>query len=174
MIFYVRKLSNIIYQLFGSNGAIILAFVVFLACFTTGSALVSVTAEYFSKVSQGRFSYKKLVILTSLFAVVVTNFGLETIINFAAPILFIVYPAAIILVILAFFDNYIENLNIYKFSSFGAIIYSIFELLSNSYFKLSFMENIPLAKDGLGWILPAIFFGIIGFLIKSKRVRSKV
>jgi LIVCS family branched-chain amino acid:cation transporter len=36
------------------------------------------------------------------------------------------------------------------------------------------MENIPLAKDGLGWILPAIFFGIIGFLIKSKRVRSKV
>lgn len=170
----VTLLNNIIYQLFGSNGAIILAFVVFLACFTTGSALVSVTAEYFSKVSQGRFSYKKLVILTSLFAVVVTNFGLETIINFAAPILFIVYPAAIILVILAFFDNYIDNLNIYKFSSFGAIIYSIFELISNSYLKLSFMENIPLAKEGLGWILPAIIFGIIGFLIKSKRVRSKV
>ena len=170
----VTLLNNIIYQLFGSNGAIILAFVVFLACFTTGSALVSVTAEYFSKVSQGRFSYKKLVILTSLFAVVVTNFGLETIINFAAPILFIVYPAAIILVILAFFDNYIDNLNIYKFSSFGAIIYSIFKLVSNSYLKLSFMENIPLAKEGLGWILPAIIFGIIGFLIKSKRVRSKV
>ena len=170
----VTLLNNIIFQVFGSNGAIILAFVVFLACFTTGSALVSVTAEYFSKVSQGRFSYKKLVIITSLFAVVVTNFGLETIINFAAPILFIVYPAAIILVILAFFDNYIDNLNIYKFSSFGAIIYSIFELLSNSYLKLSFMENIPLAKDGLGWILPAIIFGIIGFLIKSKRVRSKV
>ena len=170
----VTLLNNIIYQLFGSNGAIILAFVVFLACFTTGSALVSVTAEYFSKVSQGRFSYKKLVILTSLFAVVVTNFGLETIINFAAPILFIVYPAAIILVILAFFDNYIDNLNIYKFSSFGAIIYSIFELISNSYLKLSFMENIPLAKEGLGWILPAIIFGIVGFLIKSKRVRSKV
>jgi LIVCS family branched-chain amino acid:cation transporter len=36
------------------------------------------------------------------------------------------------------------------------------------------MENIPLAKEGLGWILPAIIFGIIGFLIKSKRVRSKV
>ena len=170
----VTLLNNIIFQVFGSNGAIILAFVVFLACFTTGSALVSVTAEYFSKVSQGRFSYKKLVILTSLFAVVVTNFGLETIINFAAPILFIVYPAAIILVILAFFDNYIDNLNIYKFSSFGAIIYSIFELISNSYLKLSFMENIPLAKEGLGWILPAIIFGIIGFLIKSKRVRSKV
>ncbi|MCT7482225.1 branched-chain amino acid transport system II carrier protein [Aliarcobacter cryaerophilus] len=170
----VTLLNNIIYQLFGSNGAIILAFVVFLACFTTGAALVSVTAEYFSKVSQGRFSYKKLVILTSLFAVVVTNFGLETIINFAAPILFIVYPAAIILVILAVFDNYIDNLNIYKFSSFGAIIYSIFELISNSYLKLSFMENIPLAKEGLGWILPAIIFGIVGFLIKSKRVRSKV
>jgi LIVCS family branched-chain amino acid:cation transporter len=67
----VTLLNNIIYQLFGSNGAIILAFVVFLACFTTGSALVSVTAEYFSKVSQGRFSYKKLVIITSIFAVVV-------------------------------------------------------------------------------------------------------
>ncbi len=82
---------------------------------------------------------------------------------------------ALIKVFVVFFrSDYIDNLNIYKFSSFGAIIYSIFELLSNSYFKLSFMENIPLAKDGLGWILPAIFFGIIGFLIKSKRVRSKV
>ena len=170
----VTLLNNIIFQVFGSNGAIILAFVVFLACFTTGAALVSVTAEYFSKVSHGRFSYKQLVIITSIFAIVVTNFGLETIINLAAPILFIVYPAAIILVILAFFDNYIDNLNIYKFSSFGAIIYSIFELVSNSYLKLSFMENIPLAKEGLGWILPAIIFGIIGFLIKSKRVRSKV
>ena len=48
------------------------------------------------------------------------------------------------------------------------------QIISNSYLKLSFMENIPLAKEGLGWILPAIIFGIIGFLIKSKRVRSKV
>jgi LIVCS family branched-chain amino acid:cation transporter len=148
--------------------------VVFLACFTTGAALVSVTAEYFSKISKGRYSYRKIVVITSLFAVVVTNFGLETIINFAAPILFLVYPAAIVIILLSFFDKYIENQNIYKFSSFGTILYSLFELLSNSYFNFQFIESIPLSKEGLSWVLPAIVFGFIGFLIRDKKSCSKV
>lgn len=170
----VTLLNKIIYLLFGSSGAIILSFVVFLACFTTGAALVSVTAEYFSKISKGRYSYRKIVVITSLFAVVVTNFGLETIINFAAPILFLVYPAAIVIILLSFFDKYIENQNIYKFSSFGTILYSLFELLSNSYFNFQFIESIPLSKEGLSWVLPAIVFGFIGFLIRDKKSCSKV
>lgn len=169
----VILLNKIIYLLFGSSGAIILSFVVFLACFTTGAALVSVTAEYFSKISKGRFSYKKIVVITSLFAIIVTNFGLETIINFAAPILFLVYPAAIVIILLSFFDKYIKNQNIYKFASFGTIFYSVFELLSNNYFKFQFIDNIPFGKEGLGWILPAIVFAFIGFLFRDKKSCSK-
>jgi len=168
----VKLLNLIIYNLFGSNASIVLAFVVFLACFTTGAALVSVTAEYFSKISNGKFSYKQLVVLTSLFAIFITNFGLENIINFAAPILFIVYPAVIVLVFLTFFDKYITNQNIYKFTSFATIFYSIFELISNSYFKFEFMQEIPFYNEGLAWIIPATIFLFVGYFVKDKKRNS--
>lgn len=165
----VTLLNNIIFSLFGQNGAVVLAFVVFLACFTTGAALVSVTAEYFSKLSNRKFSYKQLVVVTTIFAIFVTNFGLETIINFAVPILFIIYPAVIVLVVLTFFDNYIDNQNIYKYSSFAAIIYSIIELISSSYLKLDFINSMPLYKEGLSWIFIAVLFGVVGYFIKDRQ-----
>lgn len=160
-------LNNIIYMLFGSNGNIVLGIIVFLACFTTGSALVSVTSEYFSKLTNRKISYKTLVIIVTIFSIIITNIGLEKIISFAAPILGIVYPAAIILVVLVFFDGIIKNNNVYKYAAFSAMIYTVIEqifALENS----SFLAFMPLFKEGLSWIVPAIVFGIIGCFIKEK------
>ncbi|WP_171017449.1 branched-chain amino acid transport system II carrier protein [Aliarcobacter thereius] len=165
----VSLLHNIIFKLFGKDGAIVLAFVVFLACFTTGAALVSVTSQFFSKLSKGKLSYRKLVVITSLFATVITNFGLESIINFAVPILFTIYPAAIILVFLIFFDKYYKSQNVYKYASFSAVIYSIIEFISNNYYKIEFISNMPLYKEGLSWILIAVIFGFIGNFVKEKK-----
>src|SRR5574344_1568614 len=160
-------LNNIIYMLFGSNGNIVLGIIVFLACFTTGSALVSVTAEYFSKLTNRKISYKTLVVIVTIFSIIITNIGLEKIISFAAPILGIVYPAAIILVVLVFFDRYIKNDNVYKYAAFSAMIYTVIEqilALENSYF-LAFM---PFSKEGLAWIISVIIFGSLGYFIKEK------
>ena len=160
-------LNNIIYMLFGSNGNIVLGIIVFLACFTTGSALVSVTAEYFSKLTNRKISYKTLVVIVTIFSIIITNIGLEKIISFAAPILGIVYPAAIILVVLVFFDRYIKNDNVYKYAAFSAMIYTVIEqilALENS----DFLAFMPFSKEGLAWIIPAIIFGSLGYFIKEK------
>ena len=161
-------LNKIINILLGDYGNIFLGIVVFLACFTTGAALVSVTAEYFSKLSKRKISYKTLVIIVTLFSIFITNIGLEQIISFAGPILSIVYPAAIILVVLVFFDKYINN-NVYKFAAFAAMIFSFLELISSTTtLNMGFLKLFPLSNEGLGWILPAFISGFIGFFMKVK------
>ncbi|WP_198305804.1 branched-chain amino acid transport system II carrier protein [Arcobacter vandammei] len=162
-------LNKIIYLLFGNYGNLFLGTVVFLACFTTGAALVSVTAEYFSKLSKRKLSYKFLVIIVTLFSIFVTNIGLEQIISFAAPILSIVYPAAIILVILTFFDKYIKNDNVYKFAAFSAMIFCFLEVVSSTTnINMDFLKLLPFSNEGLAWILPAFISGFIGFFMKVK------
>lgn len=162
-------LNNIINILFGDYGNFILGIVVFLACFTTGSALVSVTAEYFSKLSNRKISYKTLVIIVTIFSIFVTNIGLEQIISFAGPILSIVYPAAIVLVFLVFFDKYIKNNNVYKFAAFSAMFFCLLELvLSTTGITMDFLKRFPLSNEGLAWIFPAFAFGLIGSFVKEK------
>ncbi len=165
-------LNKIINILFGDYGNIFLGIVVFLACFTTGAALVSVTSEYFSKLSNRKLSYKFLVIVVTLFSIFVTNIGLEQIISFAGPILGIVYPAAIVLVVLTFFDKYIKNDNVYKFSAFSAMIFSFLEVISSTTeLKMEFLKSLPFSSEGLAWLVPAVIFGFVGFFIKQKANR---
>ncbi|WP_418185523.1 branched-chain amino acid transport system II carrier protein [Aliarcobacter vitoriensis] len=162
-------LNNIIFSLFGSGGNLLLGIVVFLACFTTGAALVSVTSEYFSRLSHRRVSYKTLVVVVTIFSIILTNFGLEFIISIAFPILTVVYPAAIILVVLSFFDNFIKNDNVYKLASFAAMIYCVVEVISKNIHEISFLKIIPFYEIGFAWIIPATVFGIIGYFVKPKK-----
>lgn len=163
-------LNKIINILLGDYGNIFLGIIVFLACFTTGAALVSVTAEYFSKLSNRKISYKTLVVIVTIFSIFVTNIGLEQIISFAGPILGIVYPAAIVLVILIFFDKYIKNDNVYKFAAFTAMIFCFVEMvLARLGINLEFLKLLPLANEGLSWLFPAIFAALLAYFIKPKR-----
>ena len=163
-------LNSIINHLFGDYGNILLGTVIFLACFTTGAALVSVTSEYFSKISEGKISYKQLVVVVTLYNIVVTNVGLEHIINFVVPILTVVYPVAIVLVVLVFFDKYINNDNVYKMSALGAVIYSLLDVFTKNTESINLvLQTLPFAKEGLGWVVPALVFAVIGYFIKSKK-----
>lgn len=164
-------LNNIINHLLGDYGNLILGVVIFLACFTTGAALVSVTSEYFSKLSNRKISYETLVVIVTLYSIVATNFGLEQIINFAVPILTVVYPAAIVLVILVLIG--IKNNNVYKFAAFSAMLYSLLEVLSKGGEFASYFTYLPLSNEGLGWFIPALVFAFIGSLFKAKEVNIK-
>ena len=161
-------LNNIIFHLFGSAGNLLLGIIVFLACFTTGSALTSLTAEYFSKLSHRRISYTTLIFVVTIFSIIITNIGLEFIISFASPILAVVYPGAIVLVILIFFEKSIKNDNIYKFASFGAMGFSLLEVISEKTLHIEFLSKMPLHEYGFAWILVSVIFGIIGAFIPQK------
>lgn len=163
---------NITEQLLGQPGKVILAVIVALACLTTSIGLVSATAQYFSKISNGKVKYETIVIGVCIFSAVVANFGVSTIIKFSAPILSIIYPATIVLVLLTLFSSKIKKDNVFKFATYAALIVSVITVIDSMGIKMAFIHRLPFYKLGFNWIVPVIIAGIAGALIPSKKVSS--
>ena len=159
----------IVRNLLGSAGVWLFAVVAALACVTTAVALVSSSASYFSKLSGGRLSYTTLTIVVCVFSAVVSNFGLEQIISIAAPILNVVYPPALVLILLSFFDRFIQNDWVFRLAALGALAYSLLEVISGFGLSLPILRVMPLANLGFGWILPSLVCGAAGFLIPNRK-----
>lgn len=154
-------------QLLGRFGVVMLGVIVGLACLTTAIGLASSAAEYFESLSGGRIKYATVVVIIGIFSVIVSNFGLSTIINIATPILSTVFPVVICLILLSFFKKRIHNRNIYKGAALAALLVSLFTV-GNSYgLPFAFIDVLPLSSYQLNWILPAVIGGLIGALIRT-------
>lgn len=163
---------NITEQLLGKPGKIVLAIIVALACLTTSIGLVSATAQYFAKLSNGKVKYETIVIGVCIFSAVVANFGVSTIIKFAAPILAVIYPATIVLVLMTLFNNKIKNDNAFKGATYVALIVTVLTVISSKGVNVPFVNNLPFHKLGFNWVLPVIIGGIIGSFIPSKNKKD--
>ena len=80
--------------LLGSIGAYCLSVAVILACLTTAIGLTVTTGEYFNELSGGKLSYKLVVTLTVIAALLISVLGVTTIINLAVPFLNMVLSSA--------------------------------------------------------------------------------
>jgi LIVCS family branched-chain amino acid:cation transporter len=154
-------------HVFGDAGSIILSIVVALACLTTAVALVGAAGTFFSTLTNGRLPYIPVVVVVCLFSAVVANFGLANIIALAAPVLTVIYPGALVVVVLSLFDSRISNDNIFRFAAAGAMAVSFCEVMG-WYFpeSFSFIKMLPFQSLGLGWVIPAAFCAFIGFILK--------
>ncbi|MGL5511824.1 MAG: branched-chain amino acid transport system II carrier protein, partial [Sporomusa sp.] len=164
-----QLIVEIIRNILGFPGIVVLGIVVALACITTAIALVSATATYFSRLANNRISYQLLVIIICVFSTLVSNVGLSSIIATAAPILGIIYPGALTLIILSFFGNKIQNNNVFKCATVGAILVSALVILEGYGIALLPVSQLPLVHLGFGWILPTVLFGFAGALIKPRK-----
>lgn len=157
--------------LLGDWSKIIFGGAISIACLTTSVGLTATTANYFSKLSNGKISYKSIVLAICIFSCFISNYGVETIIKLAVPVLVTAYPVVIVLIVTNLLSKYINKSGIYVGSVYGALLVSIFGSLSSIGIKISFVENIinklPLAAQGFSWILPAIIGGVIGSVIQS-------
>ncbi|MEG0898622.1 MAG: branched-chain amino acid transport system II carrier protein [Oscillospiraceae bacterium] len=153
----------------GQEGIILLGIIVMAACLTTAIGLVSSTATYFSDITDNKLNYKTMVIVISIVSCVLSNLGISTIINFASPILDLIYPILVVLTFMAIFSEKIKNNNIYKGAALGALITSILGLIE-TYAKVDMgLSRLPFSVYGFSWILPGIVGGFIGYFIKSKK-----
>lgn len=159
-------------DLLGFPGVVILGIVVGLACLTTAIGLTSASAAYFENITHGKIRYHVVVILIGLFSMVVSNFGLSTIISIATPILSLVYPVVVVLILLSFFRNKIKNPHIYKGAALFAFVISFLTILESYGIQLDFIHFLPFSSVGLNWILPAVIGGIIGALIRSDSTKA--
>ncbi|MES5943649.1 MULTISPECIES: branched-chain amino acid transport system II carrier protein [unclassified Bacillus cereus group] len=162
-------LAAAVQHLFGDTGLFLLGIAILFACLTTSIGLVSACGKFFA-VLLPNFSYSKIVFIICLFSFSVSNLGLSTLIKISVPVLVIMYPVAVVLIILAFLDSLIGGKQaVYVGAVMGSLLVSIVQGLESAGLAndslLKFMQKIPLYTEGMGWLLLAILGGIIGLLI---------
>ena len=164
-----KLLSMIIQDLLGFGGMVLLGIIVGLACLTTSIGLTSATASYFETLFKGKVSYKTLVVVVTVFSFAVSNIGLNQIIAIASPILSLLYPVVIILVICSFFKDRLLRCYLPGAACLVAFVITCFDTLHSTFgMNFSFLEMLPLESMGLGWVLPAVIGGLIGFFVPRK------
>ena len=160
-------------MLLGLPGKVVLGIIVTLACLTTAIGLTSATGQYFSDLSNNKIKYETIVTGVCLFSLVVSNFGVDTIIKFSAPILTVIYPPTIVLVVLTLLGKSIKNDNVFKFSTYAALFISILNIVSGFGVQVPLIHSLPLDNLGFNWLVPALIAAIIGFFVESKGSSSK-
>ena len=155
---------------FGPMGNIILAVIIAFACLTTSCGMVSASAGFFNKVSKNRFTYKKLVVLFSVFGFATSNVGLTALIKFSVPFLTAIYPIVIVLVILSLFDGFIkERSEIYRRAIDFTLVFAVIDGLNAAGFNLLYVNEVlaayvPFYSVMMGWLVPAIIGAGLGYL----------
>ncbi|KQU24735.1 branched-chain amino acid transporter [Bacillus sp. Leaf13] len=163
----LAKASN---YFFGSAGAVLLGLIVIAACLTTSIGLITACSSYFNKVIPA-VSYKSFVVIFSVFSAAVANVGLTKLISITVPVLTALYPLAIVLIVLTFLHSFFKGKSeVYLGSLLLTAIISILDGLMASGVKIYaisdfFTDFLPLYSVGIGWVLPAIFGGVLGFAI---------
>ncbi|HAK41519.1 MAG TPA: branched-chain amino acid transport system II carrier protein [Clostridium sp.] len=164
---------NITDILLGRPGKILLAVIIGLACLTTAIGLSAATAQYFDKVSKGKWKYKEIVIFVCVFSGIVANFGVSSIIKFSLPILSIIYPPTVVLIILSLFRDKIKNNNVYVLSTYTALFVSVVTVLNDmgigSSIGMPIVTTLPFANLGFNWVVPGLAAGIIGNFIPTTK-----
>ncbi|MBU5306565.1 branched-chain amino acid transport system II carrier protein [Clostridioides mangenotii] len=154
--------------LLGDGGKVLLGLIVALACLTTAIGLASAAGQYFHDLTKGKLKYEYVVVFVCVFSAVISNFGVSTIINFASPILSIVYPAAVTMIILSLFTDKINNDNVFKFATYMALLISVLTLATSYDINVPIVNSLPLHQFGFNWVVPVVIAGIIGYFVPSK------
>ena len=166
---------SMVSMILGDLGKVILGISVSCACLTTSVGLTGMVGDYFSELTKGKLSYKLVVTVSTVFSALISNLGVEKIVQFAGPLLSIFYPVAIVLVVLNLFDKYIKNKKVYAGAVFGALLVSLIDGISgfgiNTSFIGAYTSSLPLSEGGLGWVLPAMIGLLLTSVLTSKRFK---
>ena len=164
-----QTLTNVMSYLFGKPGAILLAVIFTLACLTTSVGLITSCSQYFSTLLP-KVTYKSWVRLLALSSMILANMGLNMILSISIPVLDMIYPIAIMLIVLAMFDKFIQgNRFIYGltllFTGVVSVLYALNSLGIEFSFITTLLKKLPFYQQGLGWIIPALVGILLGYVV---------
>lgn len=157
-------LSGISLLNLGSLAQIALAILVALACFTTAVGIVTGTADFLTERIGKPIVYPVTVVLACLMGIVIGALSVNAIIEFALPVLLLIYPVTIVLIILNVLPEHWRTRLIMTTTVVATIIFSLpdaFKYLISPESFDNVKRLIPLADYGLGWVIPAL----LGFLV---------
>ena len=171
-------LRQIVYQVFDSTGAVLLAAIFTLACLTTCVGLINSISQYFSMLFQ-KVSYRAWVFLITFFSFLVCNLGLTMILSISIPVLNAIYPVSIVLILLGLSHRlWAGNPYVYPVTVAGTGAVSVLFALGEAGVPLgaltSLLHRLPLYRLGFGWLSVAAAMLLVSLVLgKVKKSLAK-
>lgn len=164
-----QLLNDIVTQLLGKHGNMFLGICVAGACLTTAIGLTATVGDYFSSIL--KVKYEKVVILNVIVSLIFASFGVDLIVQVAAPVLVFLYPIAIVLIVLNLFKKKLGQRGVFIGCVVGAGLVGGIEtlqMLEKCPIALSELYlRLPLQNYGLAWVLPSILMGFIFYILEK-------
>lgn len=161
--------KGLIDQLLGSGGAVVLAIVIALACLTSAIGVVAVIGDFLTKLTKNRLPYKAWIAIICTVSASIGTLGVDKIISYTMWIFTLLYPIAIVLVILGLFHKRITRAGIYRGAILMTFIVSALETLAGfgiaSDAISTMLGFLPLGANGFAWLVPAVIGGIVGWIL---------
>ena len=167
-------LNEAVFYIFGPFGRIILAITFLIACLSICISSLICTSEYFSE--EYKFlSYKQWLLIWITMALILANYGLDSILVFTKPILYIINPIAIVLIILGMLDKFFDgNRLIYNATIHTVIFISLLSVLPRLNINIYVINNIikymPFSSVDMAWVIPTVVvFVVTNIYVKIRR-----
>lgn len=163
----------------GNAGMVVLALTVTFCCMKTAIGLVTSCANTFSEIFPNSLSYRNWAIAFTAFALLVSNIGLSKIISISAPVLYFLYPLAIVLILMTIFGRFFGNArSVYVCGVSFTMIAAVLDLLRVS--GAASVQGIvewaagwlPLYSMGLGWVVPGAVGVIVGLIVAKTKKKA--
>ena len=166
-------LTNLVPALFGTPGSVLLAAIFVIACFNVCVGLISSCAEYFNMICP-KLSYRTWAILFAAVSMLIANAGLDLILSLSVPVLSIIYPVAIALIALALLHRWVGRWPLVYpvtvlFTGMASILYTLRDLKVLPAALSDLLGALPLAAQGLGWLLPALAGMVVGLALPQRK-----
>lgn len=167
-----QLLLYIVREVFGPLGVVLLSICATVACLTTAIALLSSSAEFFTRLFKQKVSYNLIaIVLTVISALMATN-DVDQIVALAGPSLDIIYPVVIVLIILTLLGNWIKDDRVVAWTIYVTLGISLIinlSLLLKWEPLLAILNYLPLQQAGFGWLVPSVLTCLIAnYLIKKE------
>lgn len=163
-------LSKVSTHLLGQAGAILVGLIFTLACLSVSAGLITSSSKYFTSISQ-KLSYRGWVILWIGLSFLFANIGLDAILKYNVTILFVLYPIAIILIVLALLDKWVKsNHLLYRLTVYTAMVISAVGAIAGQLgYKIpvlySLFSYLPFHKAKLEWVIPVLVMAGIALVL---------
>ncbi|MFU2206302.1 branched-chain amino acid transport system II carrier protein [Streptococcus pluranimalium] len=156
----------------GNLGQTLLSVVIFLACLTTSSGLITACSEFFHHLMP-KVSHVTWVTVFMLMSTLFYFGGLSEIVKWSTPFLYLLYPLTIALILLVFTKSFFANHSfVYQTTITATFIAGFYDFAATlgtmtGFFQLPdtmkhfFTTAVPLGQYNMGWII----FTLVGYLI---------
>lgn len=171
-----QVLTETVKFVLGDFGLVLLASIFTLACLTTCVGLITSGGEYFESLFKNKLSYRSWVFIWTLFSFIMANFGLNKLLEFSVPLLQIIYPVALVLIVMGISHDYVNYSRVaYIAAAVVSVVLPLVEVLDKT-FNLNFgvftdmLVSLPLYKEGLSWLLPTLVVLVLATLVSKVMV----